>query len=666
VAAAVAAALPLVVLLVLRGDASLDVVWEHHGSHFWLVGGVGAAAAVLGLAIGEAAGRRRDPRLSLIALAFVASAAFLGLHALATPGVLIEEANGGFEAATPVGLFIAAGFAAASSRELASATGERVVRARPALTAALLVLVLAWGVVSLAEWPPLNTPIDPEDFHPFLTPLAAVGAVLFAVAALRYARLYGHRRSILLAVTAAAFVALGEAMVVGVFAHNWHLSWWEWHLLMALAFVLVAVEAQTQLRREGGRAGLFDPLALERTLREVREDYRDALEALVDVMSEHEVSGSDEPIRPVTAGLARRFELTERQLEVLERAAEALSADRRQLRRLGGLVEAGRQASVIQTEADLLVGVLAVLDEAFAPDQVRLRLLRDGELDQGADDLDRRALDELAPQDGDEGRALSIPLLVKGRAAGVLRLTAASRPLGERERSIAETVATQLGITLENARLYHQLDTLFRSYMSADVATALLADPDRAKLGGAIEEVSVLMADVVGFTSFSERTDPAEVVSVINRLFGVVVPEIVARGGTVTQFVGDAVVALFGAPAPQEDHAARACEAGLAFQRAAAALRTDNPDCPQFRVGINTGPVLVGNIGSEDLRHFTAMGDTVNTAARLEAAAPHGSVVISGRTREAVGERAEVEPLGELQVKGKSRLVPAYVLRSFS
>ncbi len=657
-----AAVLPLALLVLLQRNLELDGLWEHHVTHFWLVGGVGLAAAVVGAGIGEAAGRRDDPRLSLVALAFLASAAFLGLHALATPDVLVGP-NGGFEAATPVGLFLAAGFAAASSLDLDGANGTRVLRARRSLVLALAALVVAWAVVSLAEWPPLDDPIDPTGFHPVLTPLAAVGAVLFGVAALRYWRVYGRRRSALLAATAVSFVALGEAMVVGVFARNWRVSWWEWHALMTLGFVVIAYEVQTQFRREGGRAGLFDSLAVERTLQAVRNDYRDALEALVDVMARQEAEEEPAPVRAEAMALARRFELTERQLEVLERAAEALSADRRQLRRLAGLVEVGRRASVIQAEDEVLEEVRTVIGAAFAPDRVAVRLLRDGELVPAAGPLDERAMGEGAGQLAEDGRTLVLPLLVKGRAAGVLEVEAVGRPLGERTERIAETLATQVALTLENARLYRQLDDLFRSYVSADVVTALVADPDRAALGGAITEVSVLMADVVGFTAYAERSRPEDVVTMLNTYYSAVVPEVVGHGGIVTQFVGDAVVALFGAPERHPDHARRAAAAGLAFQAAVEVVRADHVDWPRFRVGVNTGPALVGNIGSEELRHYTAIGDTVNLAARLEASAPPGTVVVSAETLAALGAGAEGEPLGELTVKGRAAPVAAHVLR---
>jgi class 3 adenylate cyclase len=244
----------------------------------------------------------------------------------------------------------------------------------------------------------------------------------------------------------------------------------------------------------------------------------------------------------------------------------------------------------------------------------------------------------------------------------VLEVEAVGGPLGARTESIAETLATQVALTLENARLYRQLDDLFHSYVSADVATALLADPDRAALGGAIVEVSALMADVVGFTSYSERSAPEDVVGMLNTYYAAVVPEIVAHGGIVTQFVGDAVVALFGVPERHPDHAQRAARAGLAFQRAAEDVRAGHPGWPRFRVGINTGPALVGNIGSEELRHYTAIGDTVNLAARLESAAPHGAVVVSAETLAVLGDGAETEALGELTVKGRATPVAAYVL----
>ena len=257
---------------------------------------------------------------------------------------------------------------------------------------------------------------------------------------------------------------------------------------------------------------------------------------------------------------------------------------------------------------------------------------------------------------------LACPLTVKDRPAGVL-LTHRTGGFSERDRSLFASLASQLSIALENARLYRQLDALFRQYMSPDVATALLADPDQAALGGAVVEVTALFADLRGFTTFSEEVDPGEIVGMLNRYHGWPPPRILDNGGTVVQFVGDALMALFNAPARQPDHALRAARAALAMQaRGRADRRPRRPDWPRFRVGANTGPALVGNIGSDALRGFNAMGDAVNVAARLQTVAEPGQVVIGEATRARLPATAVVEAMGELTVKGRSGPVVAYRL----
>jgi class 3 adenylate cyclase len=201
---------------------------------------------------------------------------------------------------------------------------------------------------------------------------------------------------------------------------------------------------------------------------------------------------------------------------------------------------------------------------------------------------------------------------------------------------------------------------LFRQYLSPDVAAALLADPGQAALGGAVVEVTALFADLRGFTSYSEVSSPEEIVALLNRYFEVATRCVLAEGGTVVQFVGDALLALFNAPARQLDHARRAAAAALALQAEIGELAAAGE--PRFRVGINTGPALVGNIGSEALRNFNAMGDAVNVASRLESLAEPGTVVIGGTTLAALGAAATTTFLGDLTVKGRQARVPAYVL----
>ena len=211
--------------------------------------------------------------------------------------------------------------------------------------------------------------------------------------------------------------------------------------------------------------------------------------------------------------------------------------------------------------------------------------------------------------------------------------------------------------------LHERVDRLLHQYLSPEVATTLIADPDRAALGGEEAEVTVLFADLRGYTAFSERAAPAEVVAMLNAAFGVAVPIVLGEGGTVVQFMGDAMMAIFNAPHQQPDHALRAARAALAMQRAVGELPAASTR-PHFRVGLNSGPALVGNIGSAEIRNFSAIGDTTNLAARLQTYATEGSVVIGSSTYELIREQAVVRPLGSPELKGKSQAVEVYELLS--
>jgi class 3 adenylate cyclase len=500
-----------------------------------------------------------------------------------------------------------------------------------------------------------------------------VTPALYLAAATLYLRIYLRRPRVVLLSVLTAFVLLAEASVAIVFGRNWQLSWWEWHLLMTLAFGFIAYSAWVQFRREGTGGGLFDAVALDRTVADLRRDYTAALEEMVEALRAREsgAAGADRPLRAVTARLAERFDVTERQLAVLERSAEALRHEREQARRLGALVDVGREARVIREEDDLLTRVQAHTRRAFAADDVWLELVRSGELaplddacTASADERRRsaEAVDRLESVVSPDGTDLALPLVVKEQAAGVLRARRPRGPFQAADRALLTSFAAQAAIALENARLYHQLDGLFRSYMSPAVATSLIADPDQAGLGGRTAEVTVLMADLRGFTSFSEQHAPHEVVGMLNTFYGIVVPVILAAGGTVVQFVGDEVMALFGAPARQPDHAIRAAGAALDLQRAVATATAGHADWPRFGVGVNTGPALVGNVGAEQMRTFTAIGDTTNLASRLQGLAEPGQVVIGQRTAEELGKRARVAARGPVLVKGKREPVPAYLL----
>ena len=245
---AIVLAVPLLGLFLVLLQPELDLRWEHHPAHFWLVLITAVLSAILAYATGEAAGRRGDARLLYVSLAFLSSAGFLALHALATPGVLLAKSNTGFLIATPVGVALGSVFGALSTADFSGNSAVRHVRIGKRLRWVLLGLMVLWAVWSLASLPPLNRPPQFAESFPLL--LAVPAVLLYGGSAVRYVQLWRRRPSLLLLAVPSAFILLAESMIAMAFARNWHLSWWEWHVLMLAAFALVALSAQTSWREE--------------------------------------------------------------------------------------------------------------------------------------------------------------------------------------------------------------------------------------------------------------------------------------------------------------------------------------------------------------------------------------------------------------------------------
>jgi class 3 adenylate cyclase len=206
--------------------------------------------------------------------------------------------------------------------------------------------------------------------------------------------------------------------------------------------------------------------------------------------------------------------------------------------------------------------------------------------------------------------------------------------------------------------------SVVRRYLPPELVTALRADPQRLDLGGQVAEVTILFADLGGYSTYAESRAPADVVALLNRYFAAALPAILEEGGTPIQLPGDAVFAVFGAPTPRPDHAGRACRAARAILERTAHLAEPPIDGPKFRIGINSGPALVGNIGSDEYRNFTAIGDTTNVAARLQTVADAGEVVIGAETARMLDGAADLTPLGAISVKGRTQPVDAFRVRS--
>jgi adenylate cyclase len=205
----------------------------------------------------------------------------------------------------------------------------------------------------------------------------------------------------------------------------------------------------------------------------------------------------------------------------------------------------------------------------------------------------------------------------------------------------------------------------FRKYIPADLVKRLISDGHGAQLGGAVRPMTVMFVDLAGFTGMSERLGD-RIIPLITRYFDVVSAEIQNHGGTIDKFIGDAVMAFWGAPASDLDHAVHACRAALACQRAVrdSGLLDDAGQPVKIRIGINSGDMLVGNIGSEVRLNYTVIGDAVNIASRLEGANKlYGSDIIIGpETRRLAGNHVAVRELDRQAVYGRSGGLQIYEL----
>lgn len=207
-----------------------------------------------------------------------------------------------------------------------------------------------------------------------------------------------------------------------------------------------------------------------------------------------------------------------------------------------------------------------------------------------------------------------------------------------------------------------RVTNVFGRYMEPRLVERLLKEG--AELGGERRELSVLFVDIRGFTPMSESLEPEQVVGILNEYLELVAQSIFKTEGTLDKYIGDAAMGLFGAPLELEDHAFRAVEAALHMKQGSEELGNKLLEkygrTVSFGIGINTGEAIVGNIGASHRMDYTAIGDTVNTAARLESNAAPGQILISRATYDLVKDKVEVNPLGELKVKGKANVVEIF------
>jgi class 3 adenylate cyclase len=232
-------------------------------------------------------------------------------------------------------------------------------------------------------------------------------------------------------------------------------------------------------------------------------------------------------------------------------------------------------------------------------------------------------------------------------------------------RELMERVRARLRAKQENDDLRKMQETIretFARYVSPSVVERLLDDPTQVKLGGTLQAVTVLFADLEGFTSLSEQLDPERLLAILNQYLTMIVDSILRYGGTIDKFLGDGVLALYNTPLTQPDHARRAVQTALAIQRGLATFHSGFAPEHRMRInfGIHTGSAVVGNVGAPQLMDFTAVGDTVNLAARLQKLAQGGQILISQATYMALDGAQAAHPMGAMKVKGRIEEVMTY------
>jgi class 3 adenylate cyclase len=220
---------------------------------------------------------------------------------------------------------------------------------------------------------------------------------------------------------------------------------------------------------------------------------------------------------------------------------------------------------------------------------------------------------------------------------------------------------------VEGLRQREVIRNAFGRYVSPEVARTLLESPDGLRLGGHKREITVLMSDLRGYTRFAEQGDPAGVMEVLNDYLGRMAEIVIAHGGTINEFIGDAIFAVFGAPVAHPDHAERAAATALAMQRAndelARASAARGRPAFEMGIGLHSGEAVVGNIGSEQRTKYAVVGAAVNLAARVEGCTVGGQILMTAATAERLGDLAEVSPPITVELKGLAAPIPLYELR---
>ncbi len=273
--------------------------------------------------------------------------------------------------------------------------------------------------------------------------------------------------------------------------------------------------------------------------------------------------------------------------------------------------------------------------------------------------------------------AAYVPLVLRQNIVGVLGVDNYSQKAGhftQHESALLSALSDYAAIAISNSRNYEalkqakeqekdQIRGTFERFVSPSVVQHALQSPENLQLGGNRREVSVLFADIRGYTAWSETAPPEQVVETLNHYLSLAAEVVLAWEGTLDKFFGDGLMAVFNAPDDQPDHVHRAADAALALMKAAKEVNLIHGHKLSYSIGVNVGEAVVGNVGTERAMNYTAIGDAVNLAKRLQEYGAPGQILVEETVVQRLGNLVQARPLGELKVKGRKKGAFAYELQ---
>ena len=248
-------------------------------------------------------------------------------------------------------------------------------------------------------------------------------------------------------------------------------------------------------------------------------------------------------------------------------------------------------------------------------------------------------------------------------------------PFTKADEELLHTFACHAAIAIENAKLYENIREeerkrgIYQRFLSPQIVDEIMNKAKTISLGGRRQNVTILFSDIRGFTEITEAKPPEYIVDLLNEYFAEMIDVIFKYGGTLDKFIGDGLMAVFGTPIYYKDHAKRGVAAALEMQEKLKALNMRNRKRGFVElavgIGVNTGSVIAGNIGSEKRMEYTVVGNGVNIASRLEGLAQGGQILITESTyNELKGLKLDVEKLKQVQVRGKRGAMDIYWVKS--